>query len=751
MTEQDPRNLISVGIPDLLERRKRLRELVLAASAFLFIVLSTWAELRFIRLESYLFFVLFNFNFLLLLVILGVVLRNVVKLVLERRRRVLGSKLRSRMVLAFMTLSLVPTLLLFVMSIRFVQMSVDYWFKAQVERSMEQSLKVGQIITEASRQRLDLQADHVILTLRDQARPNNAVPSVLPGDGRAPQPDLQRLFAVRAAEGNLAVLGLVASDGSPRQIYLDDGLDWWQVRSGINWSGLGQGKVTWAGMIAAGGRDFMVELRPMGQADGYGGYLVLAEVLSPGLKDRLEQIVQGLDEFKKLKLLKRPVKVALYMTLGVMTLLIFLAALFFGFRMAKELSAPIQALAAGTQRIAQGDLAVRLMDQSDDELGYLVSSFNRMAADLEQSQSRLTQANARLELQNRELESWGRYMAAVLDNITAGVVSMDRHGRISTVNKAAEAMLGIDSQGVLGKTPLDLLHGEYADLVREIMGRMAQGHSSQWQRQVGVRLADQEFKYLVNVVVLRAEDGHEAGLVAVFEDIGEMEKMQRLAAWREVARRIAHEIKNPLTPIKLSAQRIERKYGPVVDDPALGEATRLIVRHVEHLQRMVEEFSAFAKLPEISPRVGSLVPVAEEVVTLFRSGHSGIDFRLEVAPDLPELALDVEAMRRVLINVMSNSVEALGDRPGGQIIVRLEPSAEPGFVRLEVADNGPGLSEEERRRLFEPYFSRKKGGTGLGLTIVRSIITDHHGFVRVAQSGPTGTSIVVDLPGLQSA
>jgi two-component system nitrogen regulation sensor histidine kinase NtrY len=724
---------ILVSNVDMRERRKRQRELWLAMGAVLFIAVLSWVELRFIGVNSYLFLVLFNFNFILLLIILGIVLRNVVKLVLERRRKVLGSRLRTRMVLSFVSLSLVPTLLMFLVSVKFVQTSVDFWFKAQVENSMEQALEVGQAFYSSSRERLASRAGHVLSEIRSRE---------YAWGGKA----METFMREKAKEYNLSLVGVLTPEGKEQNWIFDKVWKdaWPDARATFNLKRLSEDPVYWSSMLTSRGADMVVGIMPVD--GGKTGWLVLGETIGQGLMFKLDQIVRGVDEFKKLRTLKYPLKVALYMSLGVMTALIILASIYFGFRMAKELSAPVQALAVGTQRIARGDLGVRLEDQSDDELGFLVQSFNRMAMDLEQSQDRLKKANIRLGQQNRELEDRGRYMEAVLNNITAGVISLDREGRISTVNKAAQTMLGLDRGEVAGKSPLELLKGEYAELVREVLTQLQTGGpTAQWQRQISIRLAGRDLKYLVNVVLLRSDEGGEAGLVAVFEDVAEMEKMQRMAAWREVARRIAHEIKNPLTPIKLSAQRLERKYAAQIEDPVFRESTGMIVRQVEHLQQMVTEFSSFAKLPEVALKKGRLQPLVNELAAMFRNSHRGIAWEVHVDDELPELRYDPEGMRRVLMNILSNCAEVLEGRPEPKVEIRVSHDKILKLAIIEIGDNGPGLTEEERSRLFEPYFSRKKGGTGLGLTIVRSIITDHNGFVRVRPNKPEGTVMVIEL------
>ncbi len=328
-------------------------------------------------------------------------------------------------------------------------------------------------------------------------------------------------------------------------------------------------------------------------------FLVLGSEVGPGFLDRLEQIAQGVGEYKQLRTLKYPLKMTLYMVLGLMTMVIFLGATWIGFRLAKEISEPVQALAAGTQRIAKGDLSVRLMDESKDELGLLVQSFNSMAEDLEESRSRLTLANRQMEEQYQAIIAKNHYVQAILENITAGVVSLDRAGLITTMNRAAEGILGVESGALIGRSALDLLGPDHRGLVEDVRTLLQGSPGSQWQRRLELQVNGETVKLLVNVVALMDTEGSESGIVAVFENITELEKMQRLDAWKEVARRIAHEIKNPLTPIKLSAERLERKFGTTLQDPIFSQCTGLIVKQVEHLQAMVQEFSAFAKLPEV--------------------------------------------------------------------------------------------------------------------------------------------------------
>ena len=725
--------------PEARERQRRKREVGIAVLGILIIVVLTWVELKLLGVNSYLFLGLVNLNIILLLVVLFVVGRNGVKLLLERRRNVLGSRLRTRLVLAFILLSLVPVALMFYVSAKFVQTSVDYWFKTQVEDSMEQSLEIGRAFYQSAQARVEQRGREVI----SQVAANHYT-----WGGKSMDNHLEESLR----EYGLSVIGVITPEGKDQNKHPPQVFDrvWSEARTKVNMDDLRKNPRYVSVMLSSAGNDLILGLVPVDE--GKAGFLVLGESIGGGLMYKLDQVVRGLNEYKKLRKLKYPWKMNLYLTLGVMSLLIVLGASWFGFRLAKEISAPVQALADGTERIARGDLSVRLDDTSDDELGSLVRSFNHMAEDLDTGQKRLMNANERMAQQYMELERRGRYIEAVLDNITSGVISTDANGRIGTVNKAAEAMLGGNAEQLVGLKAQHLVHGEFSELLGAALKHLAKVPEARWTRQIDLQLKERSARFLVNLVGLHGGGGGQAdgvggtGLVAVFEDITELEKMQRLAAWREVAQRIAHEIKNPLTPIKLSAQRLLRKFSGVAKDKSFDDCAELIVREVERLQQMVGEFSGYAKLPELELIPGDLSALLTEVVGTFATAHRNIAWSLEADAGLPPLPFDAEGLRKVFINLLTNAAEALEGHENGAVAVRAQSDPARGLARISVTDNGPGLSQEERARMFEPYFSRKKTGTGLGLTIVRSIVMDHKGNVRVEAASPRGSIFLVELP-----
>jgi two-component system nitrogen regulation sensor histidine kinase NtrY len=713
---------------DSKERSKRRREMALVVAAVVLVVALTWAELRFLGVNSYLFLALFNINLILLIVVLFVVGRNVVKLLLERRRRVLGSGLRAKLVGVFMLLSFVPTLVMFLLSVRFVQTSIDYWFRAQVETSMEQALSVGQTAYSQMRAQLERQAAFLAQDLQNHRR-----------EGQA----LEEWLARKREEYGLSLCGILGPDRF-RQVWIaapEWGKRWAELEPEVPWAELEPGRL-WVGTKRGKHADVLggVWARPGGRD----GFLVLGISVEPGLMARLDQVGQGVGEYRQLQNLKYPLKITLYLVLALMSLLVLLGALWFGFRLAREISAPVQALAQATERIAQGDLSVRIQDDSRDELGLLVHSFNRMAEDLEASHARVSAANEQLARQYMALEAQNRYIQAILDNVTAGVLSLDSQGRVVTLNPAAERILGRDAESARGVSVLEVLGEEQRGAIEEARRVLRGSLGSQWQRRMQVQTPVGPLRLLVTAVSIMDAQGGDGGVVVVFEDISELEKMQRLDAWKEVARRIAHEIKNPLTPIKLSAQRLERKFGFEVDDPEVfSQCTGLIVRQVEALQAMVTEFSAFAKLPEIQIQEMDLPPVVQETVEVFRGSHPHIGWECVAAPVRPILG-DPEALRRVFFNLVLNAAEALSEIEDPRVQVRIYAARQR--VCVDVADNGPGIDPGEQERVFEPYYSTKRGGTGLGLAIVKSLVTEHHGRVSVRPARPRGTIFTVELP-----
>ena len=461
------------------------------------------------------------------------------------------------------------------------------------------------------------------------------------------------------------------------------------------------------------------------------GVVIASHFIPKSLATKMREISQAYTDYRQLKLLKQPIKSSYMLALLMVTLLIVFSATWFGFHLAKDITVPIKEMAEATNRIAAGDLNFRIPMKAADEIGMLVQSFNQMTGDLQVS---------RMELEQRK-----KYMEIVLKNVAAGVISIDEKGMITTINTSAEQMLGVEGEAVLEKPYSDVLALEYVAQIKGLLTELRSSQKDSIERQVSLHLKDKSQTFLINLATLKDEEGKVIGLVAVFDDLTQLIKAQRVAAWREVARRIAHEIKNPLTPIQLSAQRLRKRYlERLRDDGAVfDECTRTIVTQVGELKNMVNEFSNFARLPASNPTPNHLNEIVKETLILFQEARKEVRFEF-VPQDVPVFNIDREQMKRVLINLIKNSLAAVGRE--GEIKIRTTYDPRLQIVRLEVSDNGHGIPDEDKGKLFEPYYSTKKTGTGLGLTIVNTIVADHNGYIRVRDNLPQGTTFLIEFP-----
>jgi len=416
----------------------------------------------------------------------------------------------------------------------------------------------------------------------------------------------------------------------------------------------------------------------------------------------------------------------------------------FGFYLAKSITIPIMALAEGTQKVAEGDLSFSIGAVADDELGSLVNSFNKMTKDLRGSREQLELSARMLRERNIEIEARRQYMEIVLKNVSAGVITLDADGYITTINTSAEKMLYLKSGDVLNESYRSLLWGQHLNLAREVMDSLMNAKQNAVELPLKLSIKGRPRSFLINLNSLKGDAGEHMGIVMVFDDLTELEKAQRMAAWREVARRIAHEVKNPLTPITLSAQRLMRKYSKNLNEPVFDECTQTIIDHVDLIQNLVSEFSSFARFPTADPKPCELLPIIEETVALYREGHQNIQFSIHAPTSIPILNLDRQQLKQAMINLVDNAIAAI--KKEGNIAISLLHDKASNKVRIEVADSGQGISDEHKTRLFEPNFSTKKTGMGLGLAIVSTIVNDHNGSVRVRDNEPCGAIFIIELP-----
>lgn len=729
-----------------LEAKKRKREVLIIVLSLLSIILLTWAEIHLatlraaVQIESKIFvFGLINIIILLIILLVYLVFRNVAKILLERRQNVIGAKLRTKLVLAFVALSLVPTMLLFFVSAGFITNSIQNWFSEQVETSLNESMEVAQTYYKTSAANALYYAQQLSEVIKERKLLNNENLSKMRDLIRQKQKEYnlgvvevfssQREELVRAANPNLP-LGEFTNPSSE------------DINVGLRGKELTRVNPTGKADLIRG----IVPIYSNWNQKDVVGVVVVNYYVPYSLVSKMKQISASYHEFRQLKILKNPIKTWYILTLFLITMVIVFLAVWLGLYLAKSLTIPIQELAEATRQVAEGNLDVHLGEIGTDEIGMLVASFNTMTEDLRNNQLALEKTHEDLLKSNQELDQRRRYMETVLKNVTAGVISVDKSGILTTVNKSAERLLRITMGKVIGKNFREVLRPEQLDIVKVILREMVLQKQDTISKQVTIPLKDSKLTLLMNLSVLKDENDEFMGTVVVFDDLTQLIKAQRMAAWREVARRIAHEIKNPLTPIQLSAQRLRKRYLSNFGehDNIFDECTATIIKSVDELKNLVDEFSNFARMPAAQPTPNNLNDIIREALVLYEQAHRSITFSFEDDDTIPLIQLDRDQIKRVLINLLDNAVASIDTN--GSIDISSAYNHELKMVTFVVADTGHGISPEDRLRLFEPYFSTKTTGTGLGLAIVNSIISDHHGFIRVKDNHPQGTKFIIELP-----
>jgi two-component system nitrogen regulation sensor histidine kinase NtrY len=735
----------NLGLPPA-EIRKRKREGLIIILSVLLIIVLTGTEIHLSKLSTNVsmgtniyIFGLINVVILLIILLIYLVCRNVAKLLFERKQRVIGAKLRTKLVLAFVGLSLVPTMLLFFVSAGFITNSIQNWFNKQVESALDESMEVATTYYKSSAANAFYYGRQISAFIKE---------GKLLNEDNLPQ--LKDLIRQKQKEYNLGVVEVFSSQREElvRVANPDVPLSDFTNPSSVDINmGLSGKELTRINQIGKG--DLIRGIVPIysnWDPRDVVGVVVVNYYVPYSLVSKMKEIYTSYQQFRQLKILKNPIKTGYILTLFLMTMVIVFLAVWFGLYLAKSLTTPIQELAEATKQVAEGNLSVHLGEMGTDEIGMLITSFNKMTEDLRNNQLALKETNEELTNSNLELEQRRRYMETVLKNVTAGVISVNKGGILTTVNKSAERLLNINTEEVIGKNFRDVLRPGQLDIVKGILHELIVRKQDTISKQVTIPIGQSKLTFQVNFSVLKDENDEFLGTVVVFDDLTQLLKVQRMAAWREVARRIAHEIKNPLTPIQLSAQRLRKRYLPRFseDETVFDECTRMIIKSVDELKTLVDEFSNFARMPAVHPSVNNLNDIIRESLTLYQEAHRRIAFSFRPDDSIPQFPLDRDQIKRVLINLLDNAVAAIE----GEGTVDIESIFNPALnmASISIADNGHGIAPEDQSRLFEPYFSTKKSGTGLGLAIVSSIISDHHGFIRAKDNQPKGTKFIIELP-----
>lgn len=728
------------------ERKKRAREAIVIVVALLLILFLTSAEIRLTQLSAdtsmgsnIMIFGIINVVVLLVILLVYLVSRNVVKLLLENRSNPVATRLRTKLVVSFVGLSLVPTLLLFFAAAGFINNTVHNWFNTQVETSLSESLEVAQTYYKNSASNTIYYGRQISAIIRSSKLLN-----------QENLPKLEALIRQKQKEYNLGVVEVYSAQQEelvratnplvPRGEFTNPASD---------------------DIVRALSGNELTRINPVGKADlirgivpiystwndrDVVGAVVVNYYVPYSLVNKMKEITESYHEFRQLKIMKNPIRTGYIVTLFLITVVIVFLAYWIAVYLANSMSKPVQELLEATRAVAEGNLDVQIESASLDEIGMLVTSFNRMTTDLRTKQQTLNAVNHELTKINLELDQRRRYMEIVLRNVAAGVISIDREGCITTINKSAEKLLSISNGAVVGRNFRELLQDAHLDIVKDILRDLLLSKQDTINRQIVLDVNGNRLALHLHLNMLRDENGSFVGTVLVLDDLTQVMKVQRMAAWREVARRIAHEIKNPLTPIQLSAQRLRKRYLSRFsdDEKVFDECTEMIIKSVDDLKNLVNEFSNFARMPAIQPEPNDLNEIIREALTLYQQAHRDVQFDFKPDSRLPLLKIDRSQIKRVVINLLENAVAAMDGQGTVRIVSNYD--AELRLASFVVVDTGPGIPAEDKPRLFEPYFSTKKTGTGLGLAIVNSVVSDHNGFVRIRDNYPHGACFVVELP-----
>lgn len=688
----------------------------------------------------------------ILLALIFFLARSIVKLFVERRRGLPFSRFRAKLVMALLGLTIVPSVLVLLVGGELIRSSTQLWFSQPVDEVLRSAVEIGG----------DYYREHEGVVGGHAARIARSVPAaaVQAGDVEA----VRRTIAPEVTQGRLGLVEVyrLQTGGAPVPLVavespslprghvraLADRLAA-KVASGSLETQSVDPLEAGSELVRAGAmiRD-PASNRPV-------GVVIASDHLRGDLALHARRITEAYENYNQLRVVRRPLE-GVYLSLFLMmTLMILVSATWTGLYLAKRITRPVQLLAAGAREIGAGRLDHRIEPETRDEFGSLVEAFNTMAGELAASQRKLERSRVDLERKNLQLDERRRYIETVLERIATGVVSVTQDGKIETINTAALRLLDLD-RSVVGSASAAAFGRDDLRPLDALLQRVHRPSSESAAQEIAVVREGRELHLAAAATPLQGEAGAAAGAVLVFDDVTPLIRTQRVAAWRDVARRLAHEIKNPLTPIQLSAERMRRHFGsaPPAARALVDECTATIVSEVESLKALVDEFAQFARMPAPRAVPSDLNAMLTDTLALYNGLFREIRIERRFAIGLPPVRVDVEQIRRVVINLVDNAVEALGgssartppDGPPPTIVVETRQDTANAVVRITVSDNGPGIPAADRDKLFMPYYSTKQRGSGLGLAIVRRIIAEHGGSIEATDNLPSGTIFTIELP-----
>lgn len=725
----------------LEEKQKRRREIItVLALSVLFLALTAIEYKLFgmsqqLRFETSIFFLgLVNFNIILFLLLFFLIFRNVVKIFSERQTGLAGGTLKAKLIAAFVAFSFVPTTLMFLVSVFYINNSFDKWFSEKMAGVLKSSLEVTNAFYLSAKRKNYHFAEQVAAELRKT--PSSAWGKKLV--------EVRKRYTLDAVEYYPSLFGQRIVSVSP-----DETLPEIPPLS-LELLGRGIEDRNEASTIHQFENGNLVRvIYPVGKTKGEGA-VVVSTFIPLSLISKMDDIAAAYEDFREVNPLEYPIKSIYLIILVLMTLTVMLGATWFGFYLARQLSVPLEELGEAAQRVANKDYSPLHINSGSREINELVRHFNQMTRDLEASERDVNDANQSLRQTLARLDEHSRYIEVVLSTVSTGVISLDPEGHITMANRHAAKLLETPPVRLVGQHIGKVLDREYYEILDNMIQQMRTHRAESIQREVRVQIRGRSVPLQMTLSFLTDEKQVEIGTVLVFDDLSPVLGAQRAAAWTEVARRIAHEIKNPLTPIKLSAERLEKKFGAGIQDPAFRESIQRIVDQVDSLKNLVNEFNQFARLPKSNPVPADINKVIGDSLVLFRTEERAKQIDFYPDQELPTFIFDPDQVRRIVNNLLDNAIAAVAQKPDGRIAIRTSYDNVLKICRIEVEDNGSGIPASLRERVFEPYVTTKEHGTGLGLALVKRMVEDHHGFIRALSDGQSYTRFVIELPVIES-
>ncbi len=675
--------------------------------------------------------ILLYLDTVLLLLLGAIVVRRLVTLWLERRKGRAGSGLQGRIVVLFSLIAVTPAILVAVFSAIFLNFGLQAWFSERVRTAIEASSVVAHAYLQEYQQ--SIRAD--VFAIANEL--NREAPALMR--------DADLFREKLTAEANLRSLSEAIVVDSSGQILARSPLSLTLEFNPMPQSAFDEAALGQIAVIAGEDED---QVRAAIKLNRFvDAFLVVARYIDPSVLQNIQRSELAVAQYRRLEASREGILITFVMIFIVVALLLLLAAVWIGLNLATQLTRPVSALIGAAERVRTGDLEARVNPTAAfDEIALLGRAFNRMTSQLKNQQDGLI-------LANRSLDERRRFTEAVLSGVSAGVIGLDRAGLINLPNRSASEFLGLDLETAVGM-PLAAVVPEMAPLIANAVAQP----DRLWEAEIGVVRGPANYTFIVRIVAERLGDDV-MGYVVTFDDITALVQAERKAAWADVARRIAHEIKNPLTPIQLASERLRRKYMKEIrsDPETFAACTETIIRQVEDIGRMVDEFSAFARMPRPEMHLENMCEVIENTVFLERNRYPGVGIEVSLPGDRVEVVCDSRQVAQALINVLKNAAEAIvgreadGDAPVppgwiGVALRRIEDAGKPVAVSILVEDNGRGLPMENRERLSEPYVTTRKKGTGLGLAIVKKIMEDHHGGLVLEDREGGGARVTLKFP-----